>query len=83
VDALAEYDASEADRESLFNGITDENSFNAWQSAQNLALEKVQEAFFQVTSNINSREHCRLVDVQFCRKVAAIGTLTHRAREID
>lgn len=72
VDALSEYDRTRPEREKLWDDVESNEDVAIAEKADKDALVKVQEAFYQVTKNRNSREHCARVDIDFARQVAAI-----------
>lgn len=70
-DALAEYDRTAAERQRLWDSIACNADVTAAEAADRDALAKVQDAFYEVTRDRNSRDNCRRVDIDFMRRIAA------------
>lgn len=68
--ALAEYDRTKPDRDALFEQIDSNEDVEAWEAEELAALRKVQEAFYEVTRDRNSRETCMCVGLGFMRSLA-------------
>lgn len=68
--ALIEYDASALPRNEAWNDASCNESVDAAEKADKDALVAVQAAFHLDTQDINSREHCALVDLDFMRRMA-------------
>ena len=70
--ALVIYDADDPRRLALCNAISDApdpmKACDVWEAAEKEALEKLQQAFWEDTKDINSREICRLADVGTLRR---------------
>lgn len=69
--ALAAFDASAAEREEAWNKAETNEAIDAADLADLVALRKVQRAFHQDTSDINSQESCYRIDLAFMRRAAA------------
>lgn len=61
--ALAVYDAGQAERDAAFERATTEVEISECVIAEVIAEEKVQDAYYQDTGAINSREHCRFMKI--------------------
>lgn len=70
--ALIEYDAGKGKRDRMWNAISCTEDVKAAEETEATALAKVQEAFHEDTSDINSRDDCRLVDIGFMRRMACL-----------
>ena len=66
--AFVEYDAGRLERSKAWDEAWDSKTIDACQTADRLALEKVQAAFFLDTSHTNSREKCQLATLEFMRQ---------------
>lgn len=69
--ALAEFDAGKEFRNSLWAGAETTDDVAAAELIDQEALIKAQTAFHEDTKDINSREHCRRVDIAFMRQCVA------------
>lgn len=69
--ALVVYDAGRAARRAAWDAIETDDDATAAKEADRAALAMVQAAFHSDTSDINSKEHCALVDIDFMRRMAA------------
>jgi protein-disulfide isomerase-like protein with CxxC motif len=67
-EALAVYDTSAAERQARWDRVNTTDHVEEAEHQDRLALEAVQEAFYQDTRNVNSREHCALADIAFMRR---------------
>lgn len=68
--ALVEYDGTDVARQQMLDQVESNADVEAWQQAVAAAVEKVQEAFYAdcVEQEVpNSRDHCRLVSIDFLR----------------
>jgi hypothetical protein len=74
-EAIAEYDASATARGNAWAFVASNEDVLACIEADNDALDKVREAFWQLTSDRNSREHAYLADMTFMRKIAELDGL--------
>lgn len=72
VAAIKEYDETASARKKLWDSIGTNEDVAAAEKADQKALEKVQEAFWQVTQDRNSRENCKRIDIEFARKIAGL-----------
>lgn len=71
--ALVEYDAGVLARDKAWKDVDSNEAADAAEAADNAALAKVQDAFHLDTQDINSRDNCALVDLDFMRKMAKVG----------
>lgn len=70
IDALAEHERTQPERDRLRDSAQTGEDIAHWEAAKLAALKPVQEAFYQVTSSINSREKCNLISIEdACRLV--------------
>lgn len=69
--ALVIYDAGRAARIASWAGVETDDDVKAAEEADRAALALVQAAFHSDTSDINSKAHCALVDIDFMRRMAA------------
>lgn len=69
--AIVEYDQTAPARDALHARIDSEASFAEWSAQMASALERVQEAYYEATCEINSRDKCRLVPIEDARAFAA------------
>jgi hypothetical protein len=60
-EALEEWCAGRSWRKAQWDAVQDNAGVQKAQDAEDLACEKVQEAFYEDTKHINSRDHCKLV----------------------
>lgn len=72
VAALAEYDRTAPERNAAWDAVKNNADVAAAEKADEGALEAVQEAFYQVTKDRNSREGCLRVDIAFARNIAKL-----------
>ena len=77
VAAIANYDATQPEREAMFNALGKgvgydeaQAQFVVWNTAVRQSLKNVQMAFFQVTRDRNCLSNCFLADMDFMRKTA-------------
>lgn len=68
--ALVEYNRTAPERQQLWDTVESNGAVEAAERADKAALTRVQDAFYEVTKDRNSREHCRCVDIGFMRKIA-------------
>jgi hypothetical protein len=68
--ALIEYDASALARNEAWNDASCKESIDAAEKADKDALASVQASFHLDTHDINSRENCALIDLDFVRRMA-------------
>ena len=66
--ALIEYDVGYLERSKAWDEAWDSKAIAACQIADRVALEKVQNAFFLDTDEMNSLEKCRLATLAFMRQ---------------
>lgn len=74
--ALVEFDAGAPARAAAWDRIGQASSdADVWAAdgADKAALCKVQEAFYEDTNHINSRDNCMRCDLQFMRRMAALS----------
>lgn len=69
--ALIEFDAGAAERQRLWDSIESNQDVEAAVAADNAAKNKVREAFYEDTKDINSKENCMCVEVDFMRRLAS------------
>ncbi len=69
--ALAVYDASQADRDKLWNDVQSDRDVFAAEETDADALALVQEAFWQDTKAYNSRENCSHIHITDARRMIA------------
>jgi hypothetical protein len=69
--ALVEYDAGAAERNAAWDRIENADELLDAEQADQVALEKVQEAFHKDTADINSRDSCAHAPLIFMRRMAA------------
>ena len=67
--ALVEYDSSQAKRDAMLNSARTNRDVKKWESAEEAALRKVREAFFQDTKDRNNHSTCMLVGIKFVRQL--------------
>lgn len=72
VAALAEYDRTAPERKVAWDAAESNADVAIAEKADKDAAEKVQEAFYQVTKDRNSRKNCKCVDITFARKIAKL-----------
>lgn len=60
--ALIVFDATKPEYDSLWEKVDSEEKMKAAQLFDQLAMNKVREAFFEDTKEFNSREHCMLIN---------------------
>lgn len=72
VAALEEFDRTAPERAALWDKIETNEDVVVAEKADQDALIKVQQAFWEVTKDRNSRENCACVDISFARKIAAL-----------
>lgn len=70
-DALAEYDAGQPARDAAWDAIESDADFAACCKADGEALRKVQEAFYDLTSDRNTKVNCYHTDLAYLRRIAA------------
>lgn len=68
--ALEIYDRSAAARAQAWQDVETEADVTKAHTADTVALIEVQEAFWQDTKHINSRQNCALADLDFMRRMA-------------
>lgn len=73
IEAIEEYDRTAPDRQKRWAEVNSNEDVFAAEKADQDALEKVQEALWKVTQDRNSREACSRLDIDFARKIAALG----------
>lgn len=74
-DAIAEYDLGEPGRRAMWDVIQHDGHLRTCQHNDEVALVKVQQAFYEVTKHVNNWEHCRLADIPFMRRIAALDEI--------
>lgn len=67
--ALVEFDEMAAQRAHAWTTIETNDEVEACAAADTAALNKVREAYYLDTKDINSRENCMRVDLEFMRKM--------------
>lgn len=67
--ALAVFDAGAEERLAAWGNVQVDADVRACEAEDSAALAKVQEVFHQDTADINSRDSCRHVDLQFMRRM--------------
>lgn len=77
-DALAEYDRTQPQRDLMLDEVDNDKDFANYQRECDAALEKVQQAFWEVTKHVNGRHHCALADITFMRKIAELDEVRYR-----
>lgn len=70
VEAIKEYDRTAPERQKLWDNAESNQDVQDAEKADQEALGRVQEAFWQVTQDRNSRESCSRVGIDFMRKIA-------------
>lgn len=75
VQALAIYDAGLAQREHNWRAVETNEDVFACQHADEVALNLVREAFYEVTKDRNSHSSAMCIGIHFARKVAALGEI--------
>ena len=70
VAALIQYDAGAAARQLGWDTVQSKEDVDACEAREKLALCAVQDACHLDTQDINSKDHCRLVDLAFLRRMA-------------
>lgn len=73
VAAIAEFDAGKPARDNAWEQIYSPADLAACEAADKAELQKVQQAFWELTQDRNSRDNCALVSIDFCRKTAAMA----------
>lgn len=68
--ALAEYDRTAVERQHKWDTVESSDDVDAADQADKDALVKVQDAFFEVTRDRNSRDNCGLADIASIREYA-------------
>ena len=68
--ALIQYDAGIAARQLAWDTVQTNADVDAAVARGELALRAVQDAFHLDTHDINSKDHCRLADLAFMRRMA-------------
>lgn len=71
--ALAVYDGSAAARCAAWDKVVCNDDVNTCVAADAAALALVQDAFYTDTADINGRDNCALVDIEFMRRMVAGG----------
>lgn len=71
VEALAEYDRTAPARKEMWDSVESNQDVHAAEKADIDALVKVQDAFYEVTKDRNSRASCAQVGLDFMRRIAA------------
>ena len=70
--ALVIYDAEQPRLLALCDAVSDapdpKEACDKWEAAEKEVLDKLQHAFWEDTKDINSREICRLADVETVRR---------------
>jgi hypothetical protein len=75
VEALNEYDRTAQERQRQWDTVRTEKEVSQAELADGIALQKVQDAFYEVTKDRNSRDNCRRCGLPFMRKVARMSTI--------
>ena len=66
--ALEEYDASLPSRDKLLDNVRSDADVVKWNREEQIALDKVREAFYEDSKDRNSRSNCMLVDLPTLRE---------------
>lgn len=69
IDALDHYDQSSPVRDEMFNNIQTQESYTAWEAAEQAALDKVREAFYAATKPQFTRKMCSLMTIVDARNL--------------
>lgn len=67
--ALRQYDATEHEREDLYDRARSNSGFNKWSRRCARDLKAVQLAFWNDTSRLNSKETCLITPLSFLRRL--------------
>jgi hypothetical protein len=67
--AFVIYDEGHAARQVLWDAAESDSDVAVAQAADAAALEKLQDAFYLDTQEVNSREHCKHIDAYDMRKL--------------
>lgn len=70
LDALSHYDSTEQAREDFRKSACSEEEFAQSKEFDRQALELVQDAFYELTSDRNTREQCHHAPIWFLRRMA-------------
>lgn len=68
--ALAKFDSTKVAREEAWANASSDLHCDRALAADKVALEAVQEAFYQDTQAYNRRENCLRIDIGFIRQIA-------------
>lgn len=68
--ALQEFDETAAQRAQAWSVVETNDEVGACEVADNAALNKVREAYYLDTKDINSKDNCMRVDLEFMRRMA-------------
>lgn len=68
-EALKQYDATQEERDALWETAQSDADVLAAEAADTAAQEAVGEAFYLDTSDINTRENCLRVPLSFARRM--------------
>ena len=63
IDALEEYVKTSPQRTAMINAACNDADIIKWKEAEAIALGKVQQAYYEVTKAINSRQKCNLISL--------------------
>lgn len=74
-DALAEYDASQHDRDLAWASAMTGRAIERCIDSDVAAMRKVREAFYELTSDRNSLASAMLADLGFIRRIAAMDEI--------
>jgi hypothetical protein len=71
IEALAVFDQTAAQRAHQFDSVESDADVEAAQKADKDALSLVQDAFYLVTKDRNSRQSCNEASIEFIRRIAS------------
>lgn len=75
--ALAVWKEGCVERQHLWNAVPDNEG-----AADQVAIDRVQDAYYEDTKHVNSREHCKLTTIRDLKWTAGLPPDTHRAAPI-
>lgn len=71
IEAVKEFDRTKPERDKRWDSVESNEDVFAAEKADMEALERVQEAFWQVTQDRNSRESCKRINIDDARRTIA------------
>lgn len=74
-DAIAEYDRTQPERDAVWENAQHDGHVRLAQHLDDKALTTVRVEFWRLTKDRNSYDNCMRVDMDFMRRIAALGTL--------